>query len=394
VTLSRSRVSVGSVFLLHAVTFGSWAPRIPAIEHRLHLSHGRLGVALLGLAFGALGGTQLAAVPVNRFGSRVTTRVALLAMCAALIGPALAPDLASLTATLLVWGFAAGLTDVAMNTQAVALERAYRRPLMSGLHGLWSLGLFVGALGAGAAAGVGLSPIAHFTIAAVVLGLVSLPLCRFLLHDRHEQTDGGATALGRPPLWCPPLLLLAAIGFCSVFGEGAAADWSAVYLKNNLGTGAGFAAAAFAAFSLAMAGSRLCADRLIVRFGPVAVVRAAALIAAGGLALAVAPAQELAAVAGFGLAGVGLAPIVPVVVSAAGNLGLGRSATVVGRVMSLSYTGSMIGPAVIGFSADRVGLRAALGIPAALALVVVPVARRVSSAHGRAEPALPHMELD
>jgi fucose permease len=173
------------------------------------------------------------------------------------------------------------------------------------------------------------------------------------------------------------VLLLGLVGFSSLVGEGSAADWSAVYLHESLGSTPGFAAAGFAAFSLAMAACRFVADRLVARFGPVSVVRAGSLVAAGGLALGLAVHEPAAAVAGFALLGVGLAPVVPITFSAAGNTGLGPTGAILGRVVTISYVGLVVGPIAIGWVAEQVGLRAALGIPAALALLVAAVAGRV-----------------
>jgi MFS family permease len=383
--LRRARISVGAVFLIHAAVFGSWAPRIPAIKHHVGVGDGGLGVALAGLAVGLFVGTRVAGGIVDRFGSRRAIRVGALALCATLLGPALADDLATLTAALAVLGVVAGFLDVSMNAQAVAVERGYARPIMSGLHGLWSIGLLAGALGAAAAAAAGASPTLHFALVALGLASASLMLLGGLLSAGAEALpaeDGDAGLSGWRLLLAPVVLFLGLIAFSSFIGEGAAADWSAVYLRDNLDSSHAFATAAFAAFSFAMAASRFAADRLSARFGPAAVVRTGALVAAVGLAVGLALAEPVAAVIGFGLLGLGLAPVVPITFSAAGNTRLGPTGVILGRVVTIGYLGSIIGPVLIGAFASVVGLRTALLIPVALSALVALLAGHASSAVG------------
>ena len=383
--LRRARISVGSVFVIHAAVFGSWAPRIPAIKHHVRIDDGGLGVALTAMAIGLFAGTRVAGRVVDRFGSRRAIRVATLALCAALLGPALADSLATLAVVLAALGLVGGFLDVAMNAQAVAVERGYGRPIMSGLHGLWSLGLLAGALGAAGAAAAGASPTLHFALVGVALALPSVLLLDQLLTAGAEAlpVEHGAPSLSRwGLLLAPAVLLLGLIAFSSFIGEGSAADWSAVYLRDNLHTSHAVAAGAFAAFSLAMAGSRFAADGLAERFGAAAVVRTGSLVAAGGLGLGLLVAEPVAAVVGFGLLGLGLAPVVPIAFSAAGNTGLGATGVILGRVVTLGYLGSIVGPVAIGALADVIGLRAALLVPIALALLIAVLADHASSAAG------------
>jgi MFS family permease len=385
VALRRARVSVGSVFLIHAAVFGSWAPRIPAIKHHVGVGNGGLGIALTGSAIGLFVGTRLAGRVVDRFGSRPAIRVAALVLCGALLGPALADDLAALTLALAILGVVGGFLDVAMNAQAVAVERGYGRPIMSGLHGLWSVGLLAGGLGGAGAAAAGASPTLHFGLVAAALVVPAVFLLGGLLTAGAEALPlelGAPHAPAGRSLLSPAILLLGLIAFSSFIGEGAAADWSAVYLRDNLHTGPAFAAAAFIAFSVAMAASRFASDRLSARFGPAVVVRAGTLVAALGLGIGLAVGEPAAGVAAFALLGVGFAPVVPIVFSAAGNTGLGPTGVILGRVVTIAYVGSIVGPIAIGALAQAIGLRAALYLPAALAVVIAALAGHVSSAAG------------
>jgi MFS family permease len=383
--LRRARISVGSVFLIHAVVFGSWAPRLPAIKHDVGLGNGGLGVALGGMAIGLFLGTRLAGRAVDRWGSRPPIRVAAVVLCVTLVGPALADTLAALTAALAVLGIVGGFLDVAMNAQAVAVERGYRRPIMSSLHGLWSVGLMAGGVGAAIAAAAGASPTLQFSVVAAILVVPAVLLTRGLLDAGAEApTEELAAAALRdaPPLLSQPVVLLGLIAFSSFIGEGAAADWSAVYLHDNLGTGAAVAAVAFIAFSVSMAASRFTSDRLSERLGPVVVVRAGGLLAAGGLALGLAVREPVAAVAAFALLGAGFAPVVPIAFSTAGNTGLGPTGVILGRVVTTGYLGSIVGPIAIGGLAQVLGLRGALFLPVILGLVIAALAESVAFAPG------------
>ncbi len=378
----RAHAGTALVFFVHGVVIATWVPRIPAIKERLGLTEGSLGVALLGLAVGALLAMQLVGPLLGRFGSRPVTRAAALANAALLVAPALAWNLPSLLLALLLFGTSIGLLDTAMNAHGVVVERLRGRPIMAGLHGLWSVGGLVGAISAGFAAHAGLAPLPHFALAAAVLGVLAVAGTRGLLPataDRlgaPERRDGPGD--DDAPRWGRAVLLLGLVGFCSFVGEGTAADWSALYLR-QLGASAGAAAAGYAAFSLAMATSRLLGDRLTARTGPVRLVRAGGLVAACGLGLGVAFAHELPAVVGFGLLGVGLAAVVPIAFSAAGNLG-GHGGVGIARVASLSYLGTLAGPPAIGFTAELLGLRLALVIPLVLSLVIVLCAGGVAAA--------------
>lgn len=216
------------------------------------------------------------------------------------------------------------------------------------------------------------------------------------------ESRAGAGAAGRPPATaCPgaggrrralrpgPLILLLGLtGLCTLLAEGAAADWSAVYLRDNLGTSAGLAAAGFAAFSIAMAASRLLGDRLAARYGPAALVRASGVAAAAGLAGGLLIGTPAAAIAGFAVLGAGLACIAPQVFLAAGHADPARPGHGLARVVGISYLGMVGGPAVIGAVASLTGLPLALGIPVLLALCVAALAWTVAMpAAARPRPA-------
>jgi MFS family permease len=182
-----------------------------------------------------------------------------------------------------------------------------------------------------------------------------------------------------------PVLLLGLIAFSSFAAEGSAADWSAVYVHETVGTGTGVAGLAFAAFSLGMVVARFVADAVAARFGPTAVVRGGGLVAAAGLGLALVAPHPATSVAGYLLFGVGLAPIVPITFSAAGALDRSRSGVALGWVVTIAYVGAVAGPAVIGFTADALSLRSALVFAVLLALTAAVFASTVATAPGGEE---------
>jgi MFS family permease len=390
--LRRAHAGTALVFFVHGAAIATWVPRIPAIKERLNLTEGSLGVALLGIAVGALVTMQLVGPLLARYGSGPVTRVAAFANAALLLAPALAWNLPSLMVGLGLFGVSIGLLDPAMNAHGVVVEQRRGRPIMAGLHSMWSIGGLVGAVTAGLAARAGWDPLPHFAVAAAVLATLAALATRELLPAAVDAVplpaaDGGQghRGGGAASRWGRAVLLLGLIGFCSFLAEGTAADWSALYLR-DLGASPGAAAAGFAAFSLCMAAGRLVGDRLTSRLGPVRLVRDGSLVAAGGLGLGVVAGNELVAVAGFGLLGAGLAAVVPIAFSAAGNLG-GPGGVGIARVASLAYLGTLAGPPAVGFTAELISLRFALLIPVALCVLIAACAGGVIPAAGGARSA-------
>ncbi len=359
-------MAVTAVFFLLGMSMASWAARIPAVKAQLHLSNGRLGLVLLGPAVGALvampaSGALLARVPPRR-----VTAVALVPLAGLLPLVVLASAPWQLFAVLLGWGAAAGAVDVAMNTEAARFQTLAGRRTMSGFHASFSIGGLVGA-GLGALAAAGGVPVgAHFATVGLVVVAVGLPAALAFTATAAEAHGAPApSAGGRPrrlpePSWA--LVALAVVSFSSFLAEGAANDWSAVYLHTSLGASAALAAVGFALFAAGMTVGRLAGDRLADRWGPSRLVRVSASVAAGGLGAALLVGHVGAGLAGFGVLGLGLSFVVPLDFSAAA--GLGAVGPSVATVTSSGYLGFLVGPPVIG------GLAQLFGLPAALGLVV------------------------
>ena len=372
--LSSPRAAVSAAFLIHATVSGTWAPRLPAIKESLGLSDGELGTALVGLAIGLVVGTRVAGAPVDRFGSRPVMRVGFPLLAATLVLPGLADSLVTLLLSLFVLGLASGALDVAMNAQGIEVERHLGRPILSGLHGLWSVGLGIGAGLAALAAAIGVDPLEHFAVVAAVLVAASFAFLGGLLPAATRE-PGESEGQHVPVRWTLVLVLLGVIAFCSFVGEGAAADWSAVYMTQELGTSQALGALAFAAFAVTMATARFVVDPLRSRLGNVVLVRGGSLIAAAGLGSALLIHEPAAGIAGFALLGLGLAPVVPIAFSAAGDLDPRATGRLVGRVATTGYVGSVAGPIMIGWLAEATSLRLSLGLVVLLALVIAVSAR-------------------
>jgi MFS family permease len=365
------RTAVAAAFLIHSTVSGTWAPRLPAIKESLGLSDGELGTALVGLAIGLVVGTRVAGAPIDRWGSRPFMRAGFPLLAATLLLPGLAGSGLTLFASLLILGIASGALDVAMNAQGIEVERTLSKPILSGLHGLWSVGLGLGAAGAAVAAAADLDPLQHFAIIAAVLALASLVFLRGLLPENEQVRAELSDDVERVPVrWTLPLILLGVIAFCSFVGEGSASDWSAVYMTQELGTSAALGALAFTAFAVTMAAARFAVDPLRTRVGNVTLVRGGSLVAAAGMAFGLIVHEPAAAILGFALLGLGLSAVVPIAFAAAGAIDPRATGRLVGRVATIGYVGSVAGPIMIGWLAEATSLRTSLGLVVLLAGVI------------------------
>ena len=367
-----TRAAITFFFLADGLLIGSWAARIPAVQHRAGLTSSELGLALFAMSLGALLSMPLAGWLDERTGSRRVTIAALLGGGAALFLASFAGGLGALAAALLAFGAGFGAINVAANAQGLALERLYGRSILSSFHAAFSAGGLAGA-GLGAlAAGAGITPRAHFGALALTVALGVVVAGRLLLPPKKGEAPP-APILVRPPR---ALLVLGAAAFFTLLAEGAAADWSAVYLSHSLGATAGVAALGYTAFSLATATSRTVGDRLNGRLGPVALARGGGLLAASGLTLALVVGSTPAALVGFAAMGAGLGVVVPVLFRAAGSTPGVPAGVGIAAVSTIGWLGFLAGPAAIGFAAGAVGLRTALAIVVLATVMVALLSQR------------------
>jgi MFS family permease len=374
--LQRTRVAILAHFFVLGAATATWAARLPAIKAELHLSDGRLGLALFAIPVGSVLTLAMSGRITDRFGAVRVLRIAGLLVPVALACLGLPGNLPLLMVLLMCYGAVSGLLDVAMNTCGARLEAAYGRPILTSLHAGYSIAGLAGAGIGGAFAALGIAPLPTFVTAAVALAvLAALAGRQVVLPPVVPHTD----LPGAPPRRTARnitlvIAVLGLLGLCGQLGEGAAGDWSAVYLHVNLGTPSGVAAAGLAAFSVTMAVGRMFGDRLAARFGSALLVRCSGLVAGLGLAGGLLIGTPAAAIAGFALLGAGLAAIFPQAVSAAARLDPEHAGRNIGRIAAVAYLGLLGGPVAIGAIASGVGLRDALLVPAGLALLVAVLA--------------------
>jgi len=372
--MRRTRVAISLFFFADGLLIGSWASRIPAVQAQAGLTNTRLGLALFAASLGALGAMPFAGRLCERIGSRRVTVAGLVVMCGSLFGASTAGGITELSLALLGFGAGFGSVNVAANAQGIALERAYGRTIFSSFHAAFSVGGMVGAGSGALAVRIGLTPRVHLGALALVAAMAALALGRNLLPP-IVGTTAPAPRVARPPR---VLLLLGAAAFCTLLAEGSAADWSATYLTQSVAQGAAVAGLGYAAFSLAMATSRTLGDRLQRRFGAVTLARSGGVVAAAGLSTALITGSAPVALAGFAGMGAGLGVVVPLLFRAAGSTPGISTSVGVASVSTIGWLGFLAGPPAIGFAAGAVGLRAAL------AIVVVAIVAMVFLAHSAA----------
>lgn len=372
-SLALSRWAVSTCFFINGTVLASWVPHIPAVKARHAISDGQLGLVLLAMAVGSVFALPIAGCLITRFGSRCMTIVAALGFCLILPLLILSPSLSALVSALVLFGACNGLLDVSMNAQAVEVERAYHRPIMSSFHALFSLGGLVGAGVAGLAMNAGLGDTQHVIAVMTVAVLGILVMLRWLVPSPPQQGDRGPT-LVRPS---PAVLGLGMLAFLGLLTEGAMADWSAVYLHDVLRTDAALAAAGFATCSLMMAIGRFGGDWITTRVGSVRLLQGSATLAALGLGSGLLIATPSAAIAGFGLVGFGIANIIPVLFSTAGKIEGMSAGTALAAVASTGYFGLLAGPPLIGFVAEHSSLPIALGLVSACCALIAIRAKGV-----------------
>ncbi|MFI0942171.1 MFS transporter [Streptomyces sp. NPDC021020] len=363
----RSHLAIATVFAVHGAAQGTFATRIPWIKDHLDLSAGGLGIALVCPAIGSVLMMPLAGRLMHRLGSRTALRMLLALWCAVLVLPPLAPGLPFLCLALLAFGASAGMADVVMNAVGVAVEEHKGKSIMSGLHGMWSVGTLVGAAVGVPAAHSHLDGRIHLGVVAAVLVAVALLLCS-QVPDLHPAADEDA-----PPRFALPprsALVIGAIGFCGVFAEGGTADWCAVFLRDIAHASPAIAALAYTAFSCTMATARLLGDIAVRRLGAVLAIRAGGVIATAGGLLVVFAHSPAPGIAGFALIGVGISVVVPLCFAAAGRSGTNPARTIAG-VATVTYTSGLVAPAAIGGIAGASSLTVSFGLVTALTLGLV-----------------------
>ncbi|GGM71436.1 MFS transporter [Dactylosporangium sucinum] len=371
--VARERWAVAAVFAVHGTVLGTFASRLPWIADHLRLGAGQLGLALSMISVGVLVATPLAGRFVQRFGGRTSTMMTLAAWCTALALPALSQNVMVFGTLLLVFGMTSGTADMAMNAQGIEVEKRLGKSIMSGLHGSWSVGVLVAAFAGSLFARARVDARVHFAVTAgglLVVGLIAA-----------ARLSGPPATVDRPgqqrvPWFCLPkgrVLLIGLVGFCAVFPEVAAHEWSAIFMRRVLGADEASAALATSVFALTMTGGRLGGDLVVRWFGAGRTVRICGLVGATGALLVVVAHTELLAMAGFMLIGAGVSVVVPLSFAAAGHAAASPAVGVAG-VATVSYGAGLAAPSVIGGVAAASSLRWSFMVVAILAGLVAAAA--------------------
>lgn len=383
--LQRPRLATAVMFFVSGAAIGTWAAHVPFVRDRLDVSTTTIGFCLLAMAAGSVLAMPLTGRELQHRSSRQLTRLGALLVPLTGTLPLLAPSVATLAAALFVLGFAVGVIDVSMNAHGVAVEELSGRPVMSSLHGGWSLG---GLFGAGATAlghVAGADPRATAAVVMAVLlcaGLAAGPQMGELRAGRDAGAAGAGAARERPATFVRPsrgVLLIGALVFALFMAEGALTDWSALYLDRDLGTSASFAAIGYGAFAGGMAIGRLRGDRLNRALGPALLLRGGSLAATIFVLLIVITREPLVALPALLFVGLSVANGVPLLFSAAGRARDMTPGPALAAVSTMGYFGLLAGPPLLGFVADATSLGLSLGIVALLTATVSLFARRAES---------------
>ena len=362
--------SIGLIFFINSFLFGNWVTRIPDVKLAIGLSEAELGFTLLGAPIGALSIMPIAGWINHRLSlGRSIVFGSILHI--------LAPFVLSFAASF--WGLALGMVffgltnswmDIAMNSGAAITEKKVERPVMSTCHGMWSLGAMVGAASGSLVLFFHVDVFTHLLTVTIVGLLLLVFLVQSIFNIREELTQG-SKVFSLPNL---RLLLLAVIGFCILLSEGAIADWSALYMQEDLNSPVVLVGLAYASYSFLMAIGRFSGDALIPMFGKRKVVFVGGILAAISLGLTLLMGNPYFSLIGFGLTGVGFSCVVPAIFSSAANEPGFSAGAGIASVTVISYSGFLIGPPLIGFLAESHGLTQALGLVVFLSLLVSLIA--------------------
>jgi MFS family permease len=368
----RARVAVSMFFLVCGLVFASWAVRIPAIKDRFHFNEAELGGVLFMLPLGSFIALPFAGWSVHRFGSRLVMTLSIICYALLLFFLSRADSPLMLSVALFAFGFCGDTVNIAMNTQGIAVQSLFTRPLLSSFHAMWSVGALLGAVAGGLSFRFDLSTTQHLATIAGFCILLTLIVRGGLVHD-------GALRGGDQPLFAWPdkaLMVLGLICFCCTLCEGAMADWSSLYYRQVLKDPSQAGTIGYTAFIFAMAFGRFTGDALIQRFRNRKMLMADGFLIVAGLGLALAVPSPLVVIMGYAAVGFGVATIIPIVYTVAAKSGTMAPSIALAAVSTIGFTGFLIGPPVIGFIAHETGLRLALLLVVVLGGVIFLMARQ------------------
>ncbi len=357
------------MFFIAGFGMAAWAPLVPFAKARAGIQAGMLGLLLLFFGIGSIVAMPAAGALVARVGCRRVITVSAVLVCLTLPILAYGSSLPLLVAALILFGAALGAIDVSMNIQAIIVERASRRPMMSGFHGLFSLGGITGAAGVTALLAAGVSPVTATLVVITAIGVALIVAAPHLL-DHGSRTGGPVFAVPRGIV-----LIIGCLCFILFLTEGAVLDWSAVFLTSAREMQASYAGFGYAAFALTMTVGRLSGDRIVQRFGNSNIIVFGGVVAALGFCLVTLVPSWQVALLGYALVGAGCSNIVPVLFTSVGRQTAMPENLAVPAITTLGYAGILAGPAAIGLVAQAASLSAALFLVAIMLLGVAASGR-------------------
>jgi len=385
VTPQRQWLAITAAFIVNGAFYGIWAARIPAVAATFSLSHNALGLLLLLLALGAITCFPIAGRMADRHGAPLVTRVLTLGKAVSMVGLAFAPNVWLLALALFAFGASHGGMDVAMNAWGADVERKARRAWMPSFHAMWSLGAGLGALSGYFAVSAELDYAWHFLLTALVLPVIGFWGMQIPWKTETKVTEQKASLF---PIPKGMLLLVGIFALCTTLGEGAIADWSAIYLIEIALAGEEIAPMGLAVFSGTMVAMRLAGGFVIAALGTTKSAIGSAIMAIVGTATAVFGGSVVVIILGFAIMGFGYALAMPIAFSRAGNDPHVPPAQAIASVATLGYGGILLGPPIIGFLSEWVSLRGAFGVLLALAILMLIIAPAVQSTPAKeTEPA-------
>lgn len=360
------RLAVSTLFFLQGLCFASWASRIPSIQQRLALSESMLGVVLFAIPVGSLLSLLFSGGLVTRYGSKkvATNALLLYSLFLPLIG--LSNNIFVLIASLVLFGMAGNIANIAINTQAVLLETRIEKKIMASFHGLWSLAGFLAAGIGSYMIGNGILPLLHFVIIATIL-VVGVAISFHALLPDEKQPSSAAKGFVKPDRF---LLTLGVIAFCCMICEGAMFDWSGIYFQKVVGADKDWVGAGYTAFMCAMATGRFVADWVANRFGLQQTIFFSGLLITTGLLLSVLAPYQGPAIVGFMLVGIGVSAVIPLVYSEAGKSTSKTPGQALTAVSSIGFLGFLMGPPIIGVLAGAFNLRISFAFIALMGIVI------------------------
>jgi MFS family permease len=367
------RIAVSSFFFVAGICFASWASRIPDIQTKLQLNSAALGGVLLCLPVGLLTSLPIAGFLVAKYGSRIIVISSAILYSCTLPMLGYAGSVSQLMVTLFAFGFGGNMMNISVNTQAVATEGLYHKPIMASFHGVWSMAGFTGAAIGTVMVHFKVLPPHHFLCITALTAMILIVFSGKLIHHDSKRDE-------KLPIFARPdksILTFGLIAFFSMICEGAMFDWSGIFFAKVVRPDPSLVTVGYTAFMCTMATGRFVGDWVAFRLGMKTMLQLSGMMTAGGLLLAVIFPQFITATLGFLIVGAGVSSIIPMVYSAAGKSKVMSPGVAIAAVSTIGYLGFLFGPPFIGFIAQATSLRISFGLIAVMGTMIVVLASRI-----------------